>query len=76
MNTAVAILGLNGSGKSTLAHALALATGYREMDAEDYYFPTSVLPDSLRLRISPIRMRTRACCRFHPRRAGKRPASC
>ena len=36
----IALFGLNGSGKSTLAHALALQTGYYEMDVEDYYFPT------------------------------------
>lgn len=32
-------MGLNGAGKSTLAHALSQATGYFEMDVEDYYFP-------------------------------------
>lgn len=53
MNTAVAILGLNGSGKSTLAHALALATGYREMDAEDYYFPTQRASRQLALAHQP-----------------------
>lgn len=35
----IAILGMNGAGKSTLAHALAKATGYLEMDLEDFYFP-------------------------------------
>ncbi len=35
----IAILGMNGAGKSTLAHALAKATGYTEMDVEDFYFP-------------------------------------
>jgi len=39
MAQGIAFCGLNGSGKSTLAHALAKATGYFEMDAEDYYFP-------------------------------------
>ena len=35
----IAILGMNGAGKSTLAHALAKATGFVEMDVEDFYFP-------------------------------------
>ena len=35
----IAILGMNGAGKSTLAHALAKATGFRELDLEDFYFP-------------------------------------
>ena len=35
----IAVLGLNGAGKSTLAHALAKATGFLEMDVEDFYFP-------------------------------------
>ena len=39
MRTGIAILGLNGCGKSTLAHALAQATDWYEMDAEDSYFP-------------------------------------
>ncbi|MBE5783106.1 MAG: hypothetical protein E7329_07295 [Clostridiales bacterium] len=39
MRKGIAIVGLNGAGKSTLAHALAQATGYFEMDVEDYYFP-------------------------------------
>ena len=35
----IAILGMNGAGKSTLAHALAKATGFAELDVEDFYFP-------------------------------------
>ena len=38
-NCGIAILGMNGAGKSTLAHALAKATGFVEMDVEDFYFP-------------------------------------
>lgn len=39
MGKGIAIVGLNGGGKSTLTHALSVATGYFEMDVEDYYFP-------------------------------------
>ena len=39
MRKGIAIVGLNGGGKSTLTHALSKATGYFEMDVEDYYFP-------------------------------------
>lgn len=35
----IAIIGLNGCGKSTLNHSLCKATGFYEMDVEDYYFP-------------------------------------
>ena len=35
----IAILGMNGAGKSTLAHALSKATGFCELDVEDFYFP-------------------------------------
>ncbi len=37
--TGIAVIGLNGSGKSTITHATASATGWFEMDVEDYYFP-------------------------------------
>lgn len=33
------ICGSNGAGKSTLGRALSAATGWKFMDAEDYYFP-------------------------------------
>ena len=34
----ILICGLNGAGKSTIGRALAAETGWRFMDAEDYFF--------------------------------------
>lgn len=37
----ILICGANGAGKSTLGRALAAATGWKFMDAEDYFFTDS-----------------------------------
>lgn len=39
MGHKILICGPNGAGKSTLGRALSAATGWKFMDAEDYFFP-------------------------------------
>ena len=45
MGNRILICGPNGAGKTTLGRALSAATGWKFMDAEDYFFPGR-LPDS------------------------------